>query len=129
MSMKAHIRTDSLGNITIHMKGNLDFENNVLLKEELTRLMQENPLSKITIDMNHLDFVGSSGIGIFLQNLENLNKKKEQIKISNVKSEFMAVFRLHDDINISKILEDFDNDEDTENLSTKYALRDQTFEN
>ena len=29
MSLKAQVRTDSLGNITVHMEGGLDFENSM----------------------------------------------------------------------------------------------------
>lgn len=116
--MDAQIRTDSLGNITIHMKGNLDFENNISLKSELVSLISENPLSTITIDMHHLEFVGSSGIGAFVQTVKSFNTNKELIKLSNVKSEFLAVFKLYE----------FDNDE-TEELSQKFAGRKLTFQN
>jgi anti-sigma B factor antagonist len=58
MSMKAKVRTDSCGNIIIHMEGGLDYENTAPLKNELETLTKENPSSQITIDLNRLDFVG-----------------------------------------------------------------------
>ena len=95
MAMKAQIRTDSEGNITVHMNGGLDYENSLPLRTELQELTTQNPASKITIDMHSLDFVGSSGIGIFVETLQILNKNKSQIKLSNVKTEFMKVFKLY----------------------------------
>ena len=94
MAMKAQIRTDSQGNIIVHMSGGLDYENSIPLRQELTDLSTKNPACTITLDMNALDFVGSSGIGIFVETLHILNKNKAQVKLSNVKTEFLKVFKL-----------------------------------
>ena len=63
------------------MNGGLDFENSLPLRLELQELSAQNPASTITLDMLSLDFVGSSGIGIFVETLQILNKNKSQIKI------------------------------------------------
>ncbi|MDO9184167.1 MAG: STAS domain-containing protein [Bacteriovorax sp.] len=128
MAMKAQIRTDSQGNITVHMNGGLDYENSLPLRLELLDLSQQNPASTITIDMHSLDFVGSSGIGIFVETLQILNKNKSQIKLSNVKTEFMKVFKLYNFDAFKLIEADFDSDE-TENLNQKYGNRKNTFQN
>ncbi|MBC7539392.1 MAG: STAS domain-containing protein [Bacteriovorax sp.] len=126
--MKAQIRTDSQGNITVHMNGGLDYENSLPLRLELQELTQQNPASTITLDMHSLDFVGSSGIGIFVETLQILNKSKSQIKLSNVKTEFMKVFKLYNFDAFKLIEADFDSDE-TENLNQKYGNRKNTFQN
>ena len=128
MAMKAQIRTDSQGNITVHMNGGLDYENSLPLRIELQELTQQNPASTITLDMHLLDFVGSSGIGIFVETLQILNKNKSQIKLSNVKTEFIKVFKLYNFDAFRLIEADFDSDE-TENLSQKYGNRKNTFQN
>jgi anti-sigma B factor antagonist len=128
MAMKAQIRTDSEGNITVHMNGGLDYENSLPLRTELQELTTQNPASKITIDMHSLDFVGSSGIGIFVETLQILNKNKSQIKLSNVKTEFMKVFKLYNFDAFKLIEADFDSDE-TENLNQKYGNRKNTYQN
>jgi anti-sigma B factor antagonist len=126
--MKAQIRTDSQGNITVHMNGGLDYENSLPLRIELQELTQQNPASIITLDMHSLDFVGSSGIGIFVETLQILNKNKAQITLSNVKNEFIKVFKLYN-FDAFKLMEaDFDSDE-TENLNQKYGNRKNTFQN
>lgn len=128
MAMKAQIRTDSQGNITVHMNGGLDYENSIPLRQELQVLTEQNPASTITLDMHSLDFVGSSGIGIFVETLQILNKNKAQIKLSNVKNEFIKVFKLYNFDAFKLIEADFDSDE-TENLNQKYGNRKNTYQN
>ena len=128
MAMKAQIHTDSQGNIIVHMSGGLDYENSLPLRLELQELSMKNPASTITLDMHSLDFVGSSGIGIFVETLHILNKNKSKIKLSNVKTEFLKVFKLYN-FDAFKLMEDqFDSDE-TENLNQKFGNRKQTFQN
>lgn len=128
MSMKARLRTDAHGNITIHIEGDLNYETTSPLKNELETLTKENPSSQITIDMHGMDFVGSSGIGIFVDTIKALNANKERVKISNVKTEFLKVFKLYD-LDLMTIIEDqFDTDE-TMDLSQTFANRRRTFEN
>lgn len=128
MAIKAQVRTDSNGNITIHMAGGLDFENSLPLRNELQELSSKNPTSTITIDMYGLDFVGSSGIGFFVETLQILNKNKSQIKLSNVKNEFIKVFKLYNFDAFQLMEMDFETDE-TENLNQKYGNRKTTYQN
>ncbi len=127
MAMKAHIHTDSTGNIIVHMAGSLDYENSLPLRQELHELSAKNPTCKITLDLNGLDFVGSSGIGIFVETLNILNKNREQIKLSNVKTEFMKVFKLYNFDALSLLEHEFDTDE-TENLHQKFSNRKRTYQ-
>ena len=68
MSMMAHTRTDSRGNITIYLDGGLSFENISIFQKKLELLLKSNPGSIIILDLYKLDFVGSSGIGFFRGN-------------------------------------------------------------
>ena len=87
----------------------------------------KNPLSTITIDLHNLDFVGSSGIGHFVETLKILQKKKSDIKLSNVKTEFLKVFKLYDLDALDTLIQEFDND-DTEDLNAKFGNKRKTFE-
>ncbi|MCF8059863.1 MAG: STAS domain-containing protein [Bacteriovoracaceae bacterium] len=128
MTMKARVRTDAHGNITIHMEGDLNYENSSPLKTELETLSKENPSCQITLDMHGLDFVGSSGIGMFVDTIKALNENRERIKISNVKTEFIKVFKLYD-LDLMSVIENHFDSDDTENLSQTFAGRKRTFEN
>lgn len=128
MTMKARVRTDALGNITIHMEGGLDFDNCIPLRSELKEMLQSNPSSTITLDLHSLEFVGSSGISHFVETINSLNKNKEKILLSNVRTEFMKVFKLYHMNAMEALIQDFDDDE-TEGLSSRFANRKQTFQN
>ncbi len=126
--MKAQIRTDALGNITVHMQGGLDYENTQPLREELMDLTKTNPTAIVTIDLNRLDFVGSSGINHFVDTVKILSKDSSQIRLSNVASEFIKVFKLYNFEDIEKLIEEF-NDDETEHLNYKFGNRKNTFQN
>ncbi len=128
MTMKARLRTDSSGNITIMMEGGLDFENSMPFKRELEGIAKDNPSCQITLDLNRLDFVGSSGIGYFVETIKSLNEQKDQIRLSNVRTEFLKVFKLYDLDLMSLMIEEFDRD-DTENMSQMFANRKNTYQN
>lgn len=128
MAMKAQIRTDASGNITVHMNGSLDYENSLPLRKELQDLHSNNPTSEIIIDMHALDFVGSSGIGLFVETLQILNENKSRIKLSNVKTEFIKVFKLYQFDAFQLLVDEFENDE-TENLNKKFGNRKSTYSN
>ena len=133
MSMKANILRDAMGNITVQMQGDLDYEHSAPLREELNELAAKNPHAKITVDLGGIDFVGSSGICHFVETVQSINVKKDdynKMSLSNVSQEFRKIFRLYK-IDESELIWDnfdFDNDE-TEGLQSKFGGRKRTFEN
>jgi anti-sigma B factor antagonist len=128
MSLKAQVRTDATGNIIVHMEGGLDYDNTMPFRSELETLTTENPAATITLDLNALDFVGSSGIGIFVDTIKALNEKKGHIRLQNVKSEFMKVFKLYNLDAMSLMIHEFENDT-TEDLNFHFGNRRNTFQN
>lgn len=95
MAICANIHTDSIGNIIVEMKGSLDYEFSIPLHNELTRIADTNPRSVITLDFNAVQFVGASGIGQFVQTLNQINSSWHRMKLTNVKSEYIRVFKLY----------------------------------
>ncbi|MBT3981876.1 MAG: STAS domain-containing protein [Bacteriovoracaceae bacterium] len=111
MSIRATITTDANGDITVQMHGGLEYDYSVPLKEDLLELAEQNPHSRITLDMQGVDFVGSSGIGNFVDTLRHLNRDKTQVNLQNVKEEFVKVFKLYT-FDISTYINDqFETDE------------------
>lgn len=94
--MKAKIRTDACGNLTVYLDGALNHENCLPLQRNLEMLIVKNPACNIIIDMYKLDFVGSSGINVLVETIKNLRSQTSRVKVSNIKSEFLRVFRLYD---------------------------------
>ncbi len=133
MSIKANILRDAMGNITVQMQGDLDYEHSAPLREELADLSTDNPNSRITIDLGGIDFVGSSGICHFVETVQSLNKSKNEynkIGLSNVSMEFKKIFRLYSIDEADLIWDQFDLDNDeTSDMGNRFAARGRTFEN
>ena len=131
MSMKANILRDANGNIIVHMQGDLNYDHSLPLRNELQNIANSNPNSNITIDLGAIDFVGSSGICHFVETIKYLKEnRKAGLNLSNVKPEFLKIFRLYslNEADYVAELMNFDNDE-TENLNIHFGNRTSTFEN
>ncbi len=127
MTMKARVTTDATGNITVLMEGGMDYENIVPLRQELAGLTGQYPSAQITLDLTSLKFVGSSGIGIFVDTIKSLNDRRDQIRLSNVSSEFFKVFKLYNFNAMEVLINEFDTDE-TE-VSNYFGQKGRTFQN
>jgi anti-sigma B factor antagonist len=131
MSMKANVLRDANGNIIVHMQGDLNYDHSQPLRNELEHIANSNPNSTITIDLGAIDFVGSSGICHFVETIKFLKEgRKSSVTLSNVKPEFLKIFKLYslNEADYVAELMNFDSDE-TENLNTQFGNRNQTFEN
>jgi len=125
MSLKASINTDVQGNIRIKMNGGLDYENALPLRDELTSLISDFPEATIILDLNRVDFVGSSGIKVFVETIKLFNKTKPRIKLTNVGQEFIKVFRLYTIDEAIILMDEFD-----QNFTDLFkSARGRTFQN
>lgn len=133
MSMKANILRDAMGNITVHVEGELDYEYSMPFRDQLHDLALDNPHSQITIDLGAVDFVGASGICHFVETVKLINKKKSnhnQVKVSNISGEFQRVFKLYTPENAEYFWDEFEMQSDeTESMGQHFANRNRTFEN
>lgn len=133
MSMKANILRDAMGNITVQMRGDLDYEHSTPLRDQLNELSKENPQARITVDLGGIDFVGSSGICHFVETVQLINQKKHthnKMTLSNVSGEFKKIFRLYSIDEAELIWDQFDLDDDeTSHLGTQFGARRRTFSN
>ncbi len=131
MTMKANILRDADGNIIVHMQGDLNYDHTLPLRNELQSIANANPNSRITIDLGAIDFVGSSGICQFVETVKSIKEnRRAQVSLSNVKPEFLKIFRLLslNEADYVAELMNFDTDE-TDTLNTRFGNRGQTFEN
>jgi anti-sigma B factor antagonist len=118
MSMKANILRDANGNIIVHMQGDLNYDHSLPLRNELHQIANSNPNSKITIDLGAIDFVGSSGICQFVETVKYLKEsRKAAVNLSNVKPEFLKIFRLLslNEADFVAELMEFDQEDDSNN--------------
>lgn len=131
MSMKSNVLRDANGNIIIHMEGQIEYEYSIPFRDQLARLVKDNPNINVTIDLGKVDFVGSSGICHFVETIKMINNSKaDTLSLSNVRSEFMKVFKLYNLGNEEILIEHFDMDNDeTYYLNNVHGNRGRTFEN
>ena len=133
MSMKANILRDAMGNITVQMEGDLDYEHSNPLRDQLKDLASENPQAKITVDLGGIDFVGSSGICHFVETVQIINQKKKEhnkMTLSNVSKEFKKIFKLYSIEEAEIIWDQFDMDNDeTAHMGSAFGARRRTLEN
>lgn len=133
MSLKANILRDARGNITVHMEGDLNYDQSMPIREQITHIVRTNPKAQVTIDLGGVDFVGSSGICHFVETIQILNREKAdyaKIKVSNVTKEFKKVFRLYTIEEADLFWDEFDMESDeTSEMSTAFGARKRTFEN
>lgn len=96
MSMKTQIRKNG-NTVVVQLEGFLNFETNDWFKKQLQLLIKEHQSSAFVFDLEHLSFVGSSGISHFVQILQEFNMKTQQRPIyANVKSEFKKLISAFD---------------------------------
>ncbi len=131
MSMKANILVDAMGNIVVQMQGDISVDTTVSFREQINRLIKNNPSANVAIDMSALEFVGSSGISHFVETLKILRQKKtEAITLRNVDSDFEKVFKLYGLSAEHVLIDNFGmNDDETTNLNITWGNRSKTFEN
>lgn len=130
MTMKANVLRDANGNIIVHMQGDLNYDHAAPLRQELESIAKKNPNSNMTIDLGAIDFVGSSGICHFVETVKWLKEnRKANVSLSNVKPEFLRIFKLFslNEADYVAELMNFDNDET--DVNRQFGNRNNTFEN
>lgn len=88
------IRARQEGNTVIfNLEGHLDFETITQFQENCRRILLQDSLPRIVVNMESLRFVGSSGISQFVEVLKALNHKDCKPKLVSVSSEFEKILR------------------------------------
>ena len=98
MGMKANVLRDALGNITVQMSGDFEYDNCMPIRDELKELASSNPNAQITVDLGAVDFVGSSGISHFVETVKLINKdkhKNNKLSVKNANQNFKRIFKLY----------------------------------
>ncbi len=86
----------------VSMDGKLSFENQIPLKEDLDKILRrvstDAAPKRIIFSLEHLEFVGSSGISAFVQALKDFNlNAPERPRYCHVSSEFRRIMKAFDE--------------------------------
>jgi anti-anti-sigma factor len=111
-SMKTQVKKDG-DTIIVSMDGKLDYETNVPLRDNLSRIIKDaktdSTPKKIILNLEKLEFVGSSGISGFVQTLKEFNNAApSRPRYCNVRSEFQRVMKAFDE---EEVFAFYDNEE------------------
>ena len=98
MSLRANISKE--GDVTIlEFHGKLNFENQAELRANLVEILQSG--KQVVVDLNGLDFIGSSGVTNFIQTVREVSQETGLTpRFCNVSREFkkiMQAFRIQQD--------------------------------
>ncbi|MBI2712086.1 MAG: STAS domain-containing protein [Bdellovibrio sp.] len=96
--------------IVVTMDGQLDFGTHVPLREDLNKLIHSSKTDstpkKIIVNLENLEFVGSSGISSFVQTLKAFTQESPtRPRFCNVKSEFRRIIKAFDEEEVFEFFE------------------------
>ena len=79
---------------TIKLIGDLD----VYSEDEFKSFIDEkiDPNKDVTIDLNELDYLDSTGLGMFMNIYKMVNENGKEIKIINAKDNIQKLFKITD---------------------------------
>ncbi|MDD7305448.1 MAG: STAS domain-containing protein [Peptoniphilaceae bacterium] len=86
-------RTDDL--LTVELKGDLD----VYFEKEFKEFAKENLLNEdidMVFDFKYLNYIDSTGLGLFMNLYKNQKEKNKSIKIINAKDNIYKLFKITD---------------------------------
>ncbi|WP_296509922.1 STAS domain-containing protein [Rhodoferax sp.] len=79
--------------LVIQVQGdNLDASNVRDFRDGMQKLIKEQ--TRVVLDMSHLKFVDSSGLGALISCLRDTNSRKGDFRLSNISRSVMALFEL-----------------------------------
>jgi anti-sigma B factor antagonist len=88
----------------------LDAVNASLFKNNALKLIQRTGLSKVVMDLSHVQFIDSSGLGALLAIQRSLNKQGGALKLAHLNKNIQTMFEI---VSMHRILDIFPTIEDT----------------
>lgn len=79
--------------VVIHLQGFLDAHNSVMFSEALNKVIADN-LTKIVIDFQNLEYLGSSGLEVILSKVRSFREKGGDIRLAALSSKIYRIFDL-----------------------------------
>lgn len=80
------------GQITIYCEGDMDIDAGELIEEQLEPALQSH--ATIVLDLAQVQFVDSSGIGLLIKLVQDLQEQERVVWLEHIQPEVMEVFEL-----------------------------------
>jgi anti-sigma B factor antagonist len=77
----------------LYLSGELDASNSLVVDEALRKaLLARKP--NVVVDFEHLHYISSTGLGVFLSHYSGFSEKKVNLVLVNMSEKIRSVFRL-----------------------------------
>ena len=80
--------------LTIHLTGDLDAQGCETLRGEFVTLAESPSFALVDIDLEHVDFIDSSGIGLVVFLFKKLRTQEVDLSIVNIHSQPLELIKL-----------------------------------
>lgn len=99
-------KTETIDDVTIvkMMENTIDAGNVMEFKADILPIIQAS--QKVAVDMGRLKFMDSSGIGAIFSCMRALHEKNGELKLFNVRSQILQLFKL---VRLDRIIEILEN--------------------
>jgi anti-sigma B factor antagonist len=94
--MKSEI-TQNGDTVVVKITGYLDFESTHPIQRSLDQIYAQNKNAKVVVDMQSLEFVGSSGVAAFVRGMKSFNQQISKPRYVGVRTECLRLFRAFED--------------------------------
>ena len=92
----------------LSLKGRLDLASGTSLKEEIKKLFDRDCAS-IHLDLSHVDFINSSGLGALVSIMKEVRLRKGRLTLSNLANYVKEIFEI---TQLSHIFEIFETEQE-----------------
>ncbi|RKX74335.1 MAG: hypothetical protein DRP87_17070 [Spirochaetes bacterium] len=83
------------GNLIIKLEGYLDTKNSIPFREAVTRALSENKKwSSVVIDLLHVSYISSTGIGSLANILVETKKAGKEMYLANVNNKVKSIMKM-----------------------------------
>ena len=89
--MKHNLNGDTL---TVELEGELDQYSSASFRNELEELLQNEKIRHLNLDLRHLRFMDSSGIGVVLGRYKTLSRRSGDVTVLHPTDRVDRIFRM-----------------------------------
>lgn len=80
--------------IIVELSGELDHHSVALIREQLDAMIADPTVNELVLDMRHVQFMDSSGLGMVLGRYRTLNARGGRLLLTSVPMSIDRVFRM-----------------------------------
>ncbi|HCS74212.1 MAG TPA: anti-sigma F factor antagonist [Clostridiales bacterium] len=80
--------------LIVGLSGELDHHHSAEVRDALDRLLDDPSIRHMILNLRHLHFMDSSGIGVFMGRYKTIHKRGGQFSIANINSQLARILEM-----------------------------------